>query len=305
MSPFARSFITVTVMVWGLSLLGGCASTATYQHQHSLAWNVTHAAGVSVNDIPASKVGKKAQFSDNGQLTSAVSNTAKGAALAGATGVALGVPFSSLSWHTFSPALGLLFAANLFSPENPASMPLLLAWIPRDTAHDASDAQEQMMTRLKNVAESALPEGYSFSGKHVLYTPDFINSQWMIQYPIKGPMCGGKIKCTYSVVLYTPLEQRAPEWLGGKKAYAFIPKSDGGHPDGAVFLCKTATGRDSVTLASSLKRCRAFFNDVEVSVSAHLPKQIYEYRPPSKWGLPMPYVLSQGKIYAFISPSKH
>lgn len=303
--------------------LAGCASTPTaptHNVRYSDARNITRAAGMDdVRDVPWERYQRvRDEARAQGKQIDERS-------LVGPSISALSVYFGNVRPFDLSPgraaALDLFMTLN--RPDSASVSSQLLAWMPRELAASAVDAQWKMTdilaTAIKRAAgDVAWPSGLQVNDIQVRTD----RQKRLILVHISGGDCDQQtIRCMYAFFLggQLPQEVNSPEILGGGASYAFTASTTS---DSSTWSIEGRTYRE----LSSPKGERPAYDKIKsysprlidfefyTAISRHLPKWAYLYLTPARDSVAMPVedgkraflripvLLHEGKVMLFVEP---
>ena len=306
--------LTHFVFIFAVILLQGCASAYKSDTSHSMAWNVSKASDIRVDEISEKKLKEALGDSYDSEDTGVLTRTAID------TGIVSSALFSAQSFLTLSQigtSFGLSLLLNATRPDDPHFKNHTLAWMPMALAKDEEDAAKQM---IKIAVESFknMPDDHEWkidwaktNANMQKIGNSFLNSRYEFTLYFEGGECD-VFDCMFFIYLFEPELTPKPDFINAKGEEVYHFKPDGHAFPSANVMCSYPnkiidslrhfkSGKPIITESSyDIKDCYNKVGKLGREWITWMPSWFYKYHRPTKTKLP--YLASKEKILLYIKP---
>jgi hypothetical protein len=301
---FRIAFIAASLAVAGCS-----SSPYSLDPDQSLAWNITDAVGMEVEEIEREDLEEVSTIGPEGKLMRAAKSTAGAGGVLAATSFAVAssssVALANLA--TLSPHLAAFFLLEAMEPSNGEGRSQLIGWMPQIEAPDAQAAMTLFLEIQKNAAQTLsapyrLRDLSAMERVEQTFGPTYLKQSAKMD----GGLCDDpRLTCSWVFIAATPEPTTSPSWLGHKPSYLFFNGSDVIWELGAqcgLTNFRELSWSERAELQPLGDRCKADLRLVEVETSKSLQDWVYLYRPEVSADFRLPYLANRGEVYLFVEP---
>lgn len=299
----------IALIVVSIAMAGCSSSPYSLDPNHSLAWNVTDAVGMEVEEIEREDLEEVSTIGPDGKLMRAAKSTAGLGGTMAVTSFAIasssGVALANLA--TLSPHLAMFFLLEATESSNGEGRSQLIAWMPQSEAPNAEAAMELFLEIQKNAAQSLkapyrLRDLSAIERVEQTFDPTYLKQQ----AEIDGGLCDDpRLSCAWIFIAVTPEPTTGPSWLGHKPSYLFFNGNNVIWQLGAqCYLTnfRELSWSERNELIPLVDRCTADLRLVEMEASKSLQDWVYVYRPEFSTDFRLPYLANGGEVYLFVEP---
>lgn len=300
--------------MFSISLLQGCASAYKSDTTHSLAWNISKASDIRVDEIPEKKLKQVLGDSYDIEETSVI---AKAAIDTGIVNSALLSTQGFLTLGQLGASLGLSLLFHAAQPDDPHFKDHTLAWMPVSLAENEEDAAKHMIKvaveALKNMPEThrwKVDWSKTYKELSNLETP-FLSNRYEYNLYFKGDECD-VFDCTLFIYLFEPEITLKPDFLNYDEDNAYHFKPDGHAFPNASLYCELPN--KVIDNLRMFKSGKALVNDSEYDFDecrktaaalrkdwiSWMPSWFFIYAPPTKSSLP--YLSNKDRVLLYVEP---
>lgn len=301
----------ILLAVTTLLLIQGCASNYKSDTNHSLAWNISKASDVKVDEIPQNKFEEAIRRAFDGDLNNGEMNKLLDAGLtSGFVDSSTGL----LALADVRIAFDLSLLLRLGEPDNPATKDHILAWMPSSAAKDEEEAVHVMIRTLVETLKK-LPEPYASSidwektereMKEV--EQPFLKSYYRLIVYFTGGVCD-VVDCRLYMHLFEPELVSKPDFIHNKEEAFYHFKPDG-HDVPNIFV---GCGFPSAFFPSAkpiitgpwvdITNCSKKMMMVQEAYFSLLPDWFYVYKSPQEYGNTLPNLQRKDDLMLYIKPT--
>lgn len=216
------------IALFSALMFQGCSTTNKTDPNHSLAWNISKAAGVNVREIPQEEFDKAAGKEFNGQKSSKMFDMA---ALSSTASYAQYYDIGFLTRADIWENIGYSTLFVMLEPDDPAGKDHFLAWMPASLSPDEKSAVRELARTFVH-ALKGLPEPYP-SMVDWKKTEDAIKSIetnfFKPDFNLDVYLAGGEcdvFDCALRIKIFEPVLKTPPDFIKSNEtsAYAFGPE---------------------------------------------------------------------------------